>query len=60
MQTLDHLVIFGEGLDAYLFRIEKGYWQKKILEKNSEYQGGIKHYSMCYSTSFKVYLTGGL
>lgn len=60
MQVFEQLVIYNEGLEAYLFRIDKGYWSKKPLDKNSEFQGGIKHYGMCYTNNFRVYLTGGL
>lgn len=60
MQVFEHLVLFNEGLEAYLFRIDKGYWQKKPLEKSSEFQGGIKFYGMCYMQNFKVILTGGM
>lgn len=60
IQTFESLVMYGEGLEAFIFKIDRGYWQKKVIDKNSEYQGGIKHYGMCYTNSFKVFLTGGL
>lgn len=60
IQTFESLVIYSNGMDAFIYKIDKGYWQKKLIEKNSEYQGGLKHYGMCYTNTYKVYITGGL
>lgn len=47
-------------MEAFIYKIDKGFWQKKLIEKTSEYQGGLKHYGMCYTNTYKVYITGGL
>ncbi len=51
--------MYGPKTEVYVYKVGMGEWEKLILDKTSEYQGGVKSFSLC-SIGLKTYLTGGV
>ena len=51
----------GPKIDLYIYKIGTGEWSKKEVDKASEFQAGIKAFSLCnlFGTN-KTFLTGGV
>lgn len=44
----------------YIFKVGEGEWEAKKLDKSSEYQGGIKIFSLCNVGNQRTLMSGGV
>ena len=57
----DFVTMVGPKIELYIYKIGTGEWTKKEVDKASEFQAGIKAFSLCNLLGTnKTLLTGGV